>query len=161
MLSTLIGCTESTLLAAMLAARRCGGALATTYATHFTSLDRRIRSCSARPCHRANGVESLLRDLVGEVESYDDFLVVNRKFTVLIQPSVPVPHGYTTTGTSCPPPRQGDITLAWRFRVPRPRDPGYLALPRLLVQSHGIRLFSSSERCSPCTVMPGWTSSLS
>ena len=40
-------------------------------------------------------VETRLRRVVGAVESYEDFLVVNRKFTVLVQPSVPVPHGYS------------------------------------------------------------------
>ena len=92
-------------------------------------------------------VESLLRDLVGEVESYDDFLVVNHKFTVLIQPSVPVPHGYTNYWYFLPDARgMVDITLGVPVSSSKGSEIlGYLALPRLLVQSHGIRLFSSSE----------------
>ena len=121
---------------------------ATTYATHFASLDAAYQQLfrAAVGAVRTE-VEGLLRDLVGEVECYDDFLVVNRKFTVLIQPSVPVPHGYTNYWYFLPDARgMVDITLGVLVSSSKgPEILGYLALPRLLVQSRGIRLFSSSE----------------
>jgi hypothetical protein len=92
-------------------------------------------------------VESLLRGLVREVESYDDFLVVNGKFTVAVQPSVPVPHGYSQYWYFLPDARGAvDITLGVPVSGPDgPQILGYLALPRLLVANRGIRLFGSSE----------------
>ena len=91
-------------------------------------------------------VESSLRNAVGDVENYDDFLVVNRKFTVLIQPSVPVPHGYNQYWYFRPDARGVvDITLGVPVSGPTgPQILGYLALPRLLVRNRGIRLFGSS-----------------
>ena len=121
---------------------------ASTYAKHFTSLDAAYQQVfrTAVGAVRTE-VESLLRGLVEEVECYDDFLVVNRKFTVLIQPSVPVPHGYTNYWYFLPDARgMVDITLGVPVSSSKgPEILGYLALPRLLVQSRGIRLFSSSE----------------
>ncbi len=92
-------------------------------------------------------VESRLRTGVAEVESYDDFLVLNRKFTVLIQPSVPVPNGYSQYWYFRPDSRGVvDITLGVPVTGPKgPQILGYLALPRLLVADRSIRLFDSSE----------------
>jgi hypothetical protein len=121
---------------------------ATTYATHFTSLDAAYQQVfRAAVSAVRTEVESLLRGLVEEVECYDDFLVVNRKFTVLIQPAGPVPHGYTNYWYFLPDARgMVDITLGVPVSGSKgPEILGYLALPRLLVQSRGIRLFSSSE----------------
>ena len=89
----------------------------------------------------------MLRRLVEDVEGYQDFLVVNRKFTVLIQPSVPVPHGYNQYWYFRPDVRGTvDITLGVPVSGPDgPKILGYLALPRLLVRDRGIRLFGSSE----------------
>jgi hypothetical protein len=92
-------------------------------------------------------VESQLRSLVQDVESYDDFLVLNQRFTVLIQPSVPVPHGYTQYWYFRPDMR-GVVDITLGVPVSGPQGPeilGYLALPRLLVEGRGIRLFDSSE----------------
>lgn len=119
-----------------------------TYAKRFTSLDSayqqvfRIAIAEVR-----NEVESLLRGLVQDVETYDDFLVLNRRVTVLIQPSVPVLHGYTQYWYFRPDGRGiVDITLGVPVSGPKgPQILGYLALPRLLVQNRGIRLFGSSE----------------
>jgi len=98
-------------------------------------------------CEVRTEVEALLRRSVNEIESHDDFLVVNRRFTVFIQPSVPVPHGYNQYWYFCPDGRGiVDITLG----VPvsgheGPKILGYLALPRLLVGGRSIRLFGSSQ----------------
>ena len=121
---------------------------ASTYAAHFASLDaayQQVFRTAVRDVRTE--VEALLRGLVEEVETYDDFLVVNRKFTVLIQPSVPVPHGYSQYWYFRPDVRGiVDITLGVPVSGPDgPQILGYLALPRLLVRDHGIRLFGSSE----------------
>jgi len=127
-----------------------------TYAKHFLSLDAayqqvfRIALAEVR-----TQVESLVRGLVQDVVAYDDFLVLNRKFTVLIQPSVPVPHGYSQYWYFRPDAR-GTVDITLGVPVSGPKGPqilGYLVLPRLLVRGHGIRLFASSE---PCLDMYGY-----
>jgi DNA invertase Pin-like site-specific DNA recombinase len=119
-----------------------------TYAKHFTSLDAAYQQVfrAALAAVRTE-VESLVKGLIGQVENYEDFLVVNRKFTVLIQPSVPVPHGYNQYWYFRPDVRRMvDITLGVPVSGPEgPQILGYLALPRLLVRNRGIRLFGSSE----------------
>jgi hypothetical protein len=92
-------------------------------------------------------VEALVRGLVADVEHYDDFLVINRKFTVLIQPSVPVNYGYSQYWYFRPDLRgMIDITLGVPVSGPDvPQILGYLALPRLLVANRGIRLFGTSQ----------------
>jgi hypothetical protein len=119
-----------------------------SYAKRFGSLDAAYQSVFEMPLAQVRlEVEGLLREAVDNVESYDDFLVVNRKFTVLVQPSVPVPHGYTQYWYFRPDVRGNvDITLG----VPvsgheGPQILGYFALPRLLVRGRGIRLYGSSE----------------
>jgi DNA invertase Pin-like site-specific DNA recombinase len=118
-----------------------------TYAKHFTSLDTAYQQVFGVALAQVRTeVESSLRNAVGDVENYDDFLVVNRKFTVLIQPSVPVPHGYNQYWYFRPDARGVvDITLGVPVSGPTgPQILGYLALPRLLVRNRGIRLFGSS-----------------
>jgi DNA invertase Pin-like site-specific DNA recombinase len=67
-----------------------------TYASHFQSLDSAYqRLFQTAASETRDRVELLLREVVGQVDRYDDFLVLNGKFTVLIQPSVPIPHGYS------------------------------------------------------------------
>jgi DNA invertase Pin-like site-specific DNA recombinase len=119
-----------------------------TYAKRFGSLDAAYQQAYRLVLSQVRTeVESLLRTLVKDVESYDDFLVVNGKFTVLVQPSMPVPHGYSQYWYFRPDTRVTvDITLGVPVSGPNgPQILGYLALPRLMVQDHGIRLFGSSE----------------
>ncbi len=119
-----------------------------TYSKHFGSLDLAYQQVFGVALGQVRAeVESLVRGLVPEVESYDDFLVVNRKFTVLIQPSVPVQHGYSQYWYFRPDLRGAvDITLGVPISGPTaPQILGYLALPRLMVRRGGIRLFGSSE----------------
>lgn len=119
-----------------------------TYAKHFSSLDSAYQQVFRFALQQVKQeVESQLRSLVQEVESYEDFLVLNRRFTVLIQPSVPVPHGYSQYWYFRPDMR-GVVDITLGVPVSGPQGPeilGYLALPRLLVEDHGIRLFGSSE----------------
>ena len=119
-----------------------------TYAKHFASLDAAYQQVFQFAMHQVRqDVESQLRDGVQDVESYDDFLVLNGRCTVLIQPSVPVPHGYSHYWYFRPDMRGVvDITLGVPVSGPQgPQILGYLALPRLLVADRGIRLFGSSE----------------
>ena len=123
-------------------------ASAATYRTRFVSLDAAYQQVFRLALAEVRTeVEALLRALVAEVESHDDFLVLNRKFTVLIQPSVPVLHGYNQYWYFRPDLRHVvDITLGVPVSGPKgPQILGYLALPRLLVPDRGIRLFGSSE----------------
>ena len=98
---------------------------------------RRTNKCSRFALQQVKErVEAELRNLVEEVESYDDFLVLNRRFTVLIQPSVPVPHGYSQYWYFRPDVR-GVVDITLGVPVSGPKGPeilGYLALPRLLVR---------------------------
>ncbi len=73
--------------------------------------------------------------------------MVNGKFTVLIQPSVPVPYGYSQYWYFRPDFRGVvDITLGVPVSSSEgPQILGYVALPRLLVRDQGIRVFGSSE----------------
>lgn len=81
------------------------------------------------------------------VETYEDFIVINRQFTVLIQPSVPVPYGYGTFWAFRPDRRPVvDITLG----VPlsdgdSPEILGYLAMPRLMVSEPWVRLSGGDD----------------
>jgi DNA invertase Pin-like site-specific DNA recombinase len=120
----------------------------TTYAKKFGSLDAAYQQAYRLVLAQVRAeVESLLRSLVKDVQSYDDFLVVNGKFTVLVQPSMPVPHGYNQYWYFRPDARVAiDITLGVPVSGPNgPQILGYLALPRLMVEDHGIRLFGSSQ----------------
>ncbi len=102
-----------------------------------------------------NDVRRRVRDRVFEtisaqvrmVDEYDDFIVINRDFTVLIQPSVPMLRGYGSHWTFRPDHRPSvDITLG----VPLSNGGeyeilGYLALPRLLVPDRWVRLSADSD----------------
>ncbi|MBN1360328.1 MAG: recombinase family protein [Sedimentisphaerales bacterium] len=81
------------------------------------------------------------------VDEHDDFIVINQEFTVLIQPSVPMPDGYGAFWSFRPDQRSVvDITLG----VPLSNGGeyeilGYLALPRLMVPQRWVRLSASSN----------------
>jgi DNA invertase Pin-like site-specific DNA recombinase len=118
------------------------------YARRFGSLDAAYQQAYRNALVQVRSdVESLLRGLVKDVVNYDDFLVVNGKFTVLVQPSIPVPHGYSQYWYFRPDERHTvDITLGVPVSGPDgPQILGYLALPRLMVERRGVRLFGSSE----------------
>jgi DNA invertase Pin-like site-specific DNA recombinase len=82
------------------------------------------------------------------IEEFNDYYILNDSFSVLVQPSVPVPFGYNAFWAFRPDPRiEIDITLG----VPLSSTSqnygilGYLAFPRLLVGPRSIRLFHASE----------------
>lgn len=121
---------------------------ATTYAKRFRSLDMAYQQVFSSTLDEiTRKVEFTLRDQVDEVERHEDFLVINRRFTVLVQPSVPVPHGYQHYWYFRPDHRSMiDITLGVPVSgADQSRILGYVALPRLLVRNKSIRMFGSSE----------------
>lgn len=121
---------------------------ASTYTAQFSSLDAAYQQLFRTTVDEVRGeVETRLRKEVEAIEAYEDFLVINRKFTVLVQPSVPVPHGYSQYWYFRPDSRVAvDITLGVPVSGSKgPTILGYLALPRLLVQDRAIRLFGSQQ----------------
>ena len=84
---------------------------------------------------------------VGECTAYDDFLVLDNRLTVLIQPAIPVQSGYGRQWVFTPDPRPAiDITLgvALSDKTSR-RILGYFPLPRLVHGGRVIRFTDSSD----------------
>jgi DNA invertase Pin-like site-specific DNA recombinase len=92
-------------------------------------------------------VRARLLEAAHRVEDYADFMVVDDCFTVLVQPSVPVPWGYQSYWSFRPDRRPVvDITLGVPLSGAEEYDIlGYLALPRLLIKEPSIRLFSPDD----------------
>lgn len=121
---------------------------AATYSKHFLSLDRAFQNMFPEVLERTRKtVAEQLGNRASRIEQFEDYLVLNDSVSVLIQPSVPVPYGYGVYWSFRPDPRiEIDITLG----VPLSNSEkysilGYLAFPRLLVDSRNIRVFSTSE----------------
>ena len=118
------------------------------YASKFGGLTGAFQAMFADDLNRVRDrVLHAIRREVEVVETYEDFIVINRHFTVSVQPSVPVPDGYGAYWAFRPDHRPViDITLG----VPLSNGGkyeilGYLALPRLMVREPWVRLSSSSE----------------
>ncbi|MBM4018929.1 MAG: recombinase family protein [Planctomycetes bacterium] len=118
------------------------------YASKFNGLTGAFQAMFADVLGRVRDrVLQAIRQEVKMVEVYEDFLVINRRLTVLVQPSVPVPDGYGSFWAFQPDHRPViDITLG----VPLSNGDkyeilGYLALPRLMVRGPWVRLSSRSE----------------
>ena len=118
-----------------------------TYGKHFRSLDAACQSLFADVLEKVrNDIIEELKNRTGRLEEYDDYIVLDQSFSILIQPSVPATMGYRDYWAFQPDPRKEvDITLG----VPLSNDGqyeilGYLALPRLLVRNARIRVFTSS-----------------
>ena len=120
----------------------------TTFAKRFSSLDAACQKVFQEVLHGTRvEVEARLREIASEVEAYEDFLVINGRFTVLVRPTMPMQHGYAEYWFLQPDSRDVvDITLGVPISGSEPHPIlGYLALPRLLVGPRSFRLFSSSE----------------
>ncbi|MBA4019764.1 MAG: hypothetical protein C0483_21575 [Pirellula sp.] len=118
------------------------------YKKQFGSLDAAYQAVFDEDLARVrDDVESQLRLQIPDVQKYDNFLVVNRKFSVLVQPSVPVAHGYNQYWYFRPDLRTSvDITLGVAVTGHEgPQIIGYFPLPRLLVRNRSIRLYGSSD----------------
>ena len=119
-----------------------------TYVKHFGSLNLAYQRLFAETHERTHeNVVQRLEALALHVEPYEDFLVVDRRLTVLVQPSVPVPYGYGACWYFRPDHREViDITLGVPLTDASQADiMGYLALARLLVKDRWLRVFSTSK----------------
>ena len=79
---------------------------------------------------------------------YADFLVLDQKLTVSVQPAVPIPSGYSAYWPLRPDARHViDITLGVLLSDPDECEIlGYVALPRMLAGSRTMRVASTSPR---------------
>lgn len=118
------------------------------YAKHFGSLDAAYQKCYAGSLAQIQSqVYEEISQITSQVDLYNDFLVIDKRFTIMIQPSVPVEYGYSQYWYFRPDMRHViDITLG----VPVSKTPpyeiqGYMIFPRLFFGKRGIRLFGSSE----------------
>jgi DNA invertase Pin-like site-specific DNA recombinase len=119
------------------------------YARHFGSWDESFQQLHRESRDRARKlVHDQICQQVPEVLSYADFLVLDQKLAVSIQPAVPIPHGYTSYWPIRPDSRQViDITLGVLLSDPGECEIlGYVALPRLLAGSNTFRVTSTSPR---------------
>lgn len=119
-----------------------------TYSKHFLSLDMAFQNMFPKVLERTRKtVAEQLSSKARRIEQFEDYLVLDDSISVLVQPSVPVPYGYGVYWSFRPDPRiEIDITLG----VPLSNSEqcnilGYLAFPRLLVESRNIKVFGSSD----------------
>jgi hypothetical protein len=138
--------THGTLRPALLRYDRCPSPA--TYAKHFGTLDFAYqKACINSLLKIHDDVFIKLSGLTKLIERYDNFIVIDQRFTVLIQPSMPLRRGYSQYWFFRPDLRPViDMTLG----VPVSQEPphailGYLLFPRLQMKDCGIRLFGSSE----------------
>lgn len=121
----------------------------TTFAHRFGGLNLAFQQMYRGPCDRARElVHDQIRQVIPEVMPYGDFLVLNQKMTVSVQPAVPIPSGYTAYWPFRPDRRHViDITLGVLLSDPEELEIlGYIALPRWLAGSHTLRIDSTSLR---------------
>ena len=120
-----------------------------TYASKFGSLDLAFQQLYLEARDRARQeVHDRICQQVPEVLPYQDFLVLDQRLTVSIQPAVPVPNGYTVYWPFRPDTREViDITLGVLLSDSDNGDIlGYVALPRGLAGTHTLRIHSTSLR---------------
>ena len=77
-------------------------------------------------------VHEQIRSQLPKVLSYSDFLVLDKKLTLSVQPAVPVPHGYDTYWPlACDTRPVIDLTLGVLLSEPADFNIlGFVALPR-------------------------------
>lgn len=117
------------------------------YIDHFGSLPLAFQRLFAETVEQTRqDVRKCIDAEVVASETHDDFLVLDRKLTVLIQPSIPVPNGYGQYWVFRPDRRAAvDITLGVPLAGTEDgRILGYFPFPRLLLKDTGIRLTNSS-----------------
>ncbi len=122
---------------------------AATFARRFGGLDLAFQQMYCEPRDRARQVvHERIREHVPEVLPYGDFLVLDQKLALSIQPAVPIPRGYSAYWPFCPDKRHViDITLGVLLSEPDEFEIlGYVALPRWLAGSHTMRIASTSSR---------------
>ena len=120
-----------------------------TYARQFGSWDQAFQQLYCEPRDRAREmVHEQIRSHVPDVLPYSDFLVLDRKLAVSVQPAVPIPSGYAAYWPIRPDSRQViDITLGVLLSDPHDFEIlGYVALPRWISGASTLRVGSASTR---------------
>lgn len=119
-----------------------------SYTSRFKSLDMAFQNMFPEVItNTKKAVVDFLKHSTDQIEEYKDYVVIDDSFSVLIQPSIPVPYGYSTYWSFLPDPRlEIDVTLG----VPLSNNNeysilGYMAFPRILTLNRNIRVFNSSE----------------
>ena len=117
-----------------------------TYGSRFHSMDLAYQAMFGEIIaeRRAQIIESLRQAAIG-FEQFSDFIVIEDYFSLIIQPSVPMPRGYEACWVFHPDQRvEVDITIGVPLSCPKDLDVlGYLVFPRLL--SHrSVRIHSSA-----------------
>lgn len=118
------------------------------YTKEFNSLDMAYQNMFGDILEKTkNTVIADLRSQTEELEEYDDYVVLNSCFSILIQPSVPVPYGYGAYWSFRPDQRiEIDVTLGVPLSNNHQQDIlGYMFFPRLLAPPHNVKMFSSSQ----------------
>ena len=119
-----------------------------TYCNRFGSLSNAFQQMHGPVLRKAKDeIAKEIGRVARLIDEYEDFLVVNQTFTVLIQPAVPRPNGYEWCWEFCPDHRPAvDLTLGVPLADGGAGEIlGYLVLPRLMAPNSGIRLLCSSE----------------
>jgi hypothetical protein len=119
------------------------------YTRHFGSLDQAFQQIYTTQRDRARQVvHDRIRQHIPEVLPYSDFLVLDRKLALSVQPAVPIPHGYAAYWPFRPDTRRViDITLGVLLSDPEELEIlGYVALPRWVGGSKPFRFSSTCAR---------------
>ncbi len=122
---------------------------ASTYASHFGSLDLAFQQLYREQHDQVRQlVHEQICQHVPEVLTYGDFLVLDQKLALSIQPAVPMLSGYTAYWPFRPDERHViDLTLGVLLSNPKEADIlGYVALPRWLAGDQSLRITSTSTR---------------
>ena len=118
------------------------------YTRKFNSLDMAYQNMFSDILEKAkNAVINDLRSQTDDLEEFEDYVVLNGCFSVLIQPSVPIPYGYGAYWSFRPDQRvEVDVTLGVPLSNNRRYDIlGYLFFPRLLAPPRNVKIFSTSQ----------------
>ncbi len=115
-----------------------------TYAQHFGSFDSAFQRLYSVQREQAKvAVHEEICKQISQVLNYSDFLVLDQKLSLTIQPAVPVPHGYSAY---------------WPIRADQ-RQVIDITLGVLLIRSQTNLRFSDTWRChagSPVSNIPIW-----
>ncbi|TWU39372.1 Recombinase [Novipirellula artificiosorum] len=120
-----------------------------SYGRQFGSLDQAFQKLFDGERDKAREtVQDQIRSHVPETLAYSDFLVLDQKLTVSIQPAVPIPHGYESYWPLRRDTRPViDMTLGVLLSEPADfKILGFIALPRFGSDSKPLRFTSSSTR---------------
>lgn len=120
-----------------------------TFACRLGGMDSAFQQLHSEPCDRAREmVHQRIRQHVPEVLPYSDFLVLDQRLTISVQPAVPMSSGYSAYWPFRPDSRQViDLTLGVLLSDPVDFEIlGYVALPRWLAGSRTLRVSSTSAR---------------